>query len=139
MAAVELIIKVDKKDVEFVKENFKPTGYSSIPLSIQNEFISAVLNGVPDSFMNKPCISSEVCEHDKNKVLDKIRAEIEQTASRYSISRERGGMGQVEWSDNLIKESEVLEIIDKYKSKIEQQKNDCDNKARAILSELCEK
>ena len=30
-----------------------------------------------ETFINKPCISSGVCEHDKNKVLDKIRAEIE--------------------------------------------------------------
>jgi len=49
------------------------------------------------------------------EVLDKIRAEIEKTTSRYTISRERGAMGQVEWSDRLIKESEVLEIIDEYK------------------------
>lgn len=48
-------------------------------------------------------------------ILDKIKAEIEQTVSRYSISRERGCIGQVEWSDRLIKESEVLEIIDKYR------------------------
>ena len=54
-----------------------------------------------------------------NDVLDKIRAEIEQTTSRYTISRERGAMGQVEWSDRLIKESEVLEIIDKYKAESE--------------------
>lgn len=45
----------------------------------------------------------------------KIRTEIEQTTSRYCISRERGGSGQVEWSDRLIKESEVLEILDKWK------------------------
>ena len=25
-----------------------------------------------EPFINKPCISSEVCEHDKNKALDKI-------------------------------------------------------------------
>ena len=30
-----------------------------------------------ESFINKPCVSDEVCEHDKNKVLDKIRAEID--------------------------------------------------------------
>lgn len=53
---------------------------------------------------------------EQEPILDKIRAEIEQTVSRYSISRERGGMGQVEWSDRLIKESEVLEILDKYKA-----------------------
>lgn len=28
-------------------------------------------------------------------------------------------MGQVEWSDRLIKESEVLEILDKYKAESE--------------------
>jgi hypothetical protein len=72
-----------------------------------------------EPFINKPCVSNEVCEHDKNKVLDKLRAEIEQLTSRYTISRERGGMGQVEWSDMLIKESEVLEIIDKYKAESE--------------------
>jgi hypothetical protein len=55
----------------------------------------------------------------KTEVLDKIRAEIEKTISRYTISRERGAMGQVEWSDRLIKESEVLEIIDKYKAESE--------------------
>ena len=71
--------------------------------------------GHSEPFINKPCISQGVCHEDKVKVLDKIRAEIEQAVSRYSISRERGGMGQVEWSDRLIKESEVLQIIDKYK------------------------
>lgn len=48
-------------------------------------------------------------------VLDKISVEIEQLTSRYTISRERGGMGQVEWSDRLIEESEVMQIIDKYR------------------------
>lgn len=52
-------------------------------------------------------------------VLGKIRAEIEQLTSRYSISKERGGMGIVEWSDRLIKESDVLQIIDKYKAESE--------------------
>lgn len=52
-------------------------------------------------------------------VLNKIKAEIEQLTSRYTISRERGGMGQVEWSDRLIQESEVIQIIDKYKTESE--------------------
>lgn len=47
--------------------------------------------------------------------IEQIRDEIEQLTSRYSISKERGGMGQVEWSDRLIKESDVLQIIDKYR------------------------
>lgn len=48
-------------------------------------------------------------------ILDKIRAEIEKFTSRYTISHERGAMGHVEWSDKLIKESEILEIIDIYR------------------------
>ena len=52
---------------------------------------------------------------DFEDILDKIKAEINQIGSRYTISRERGGMGQVEWEDRLIKESDVLQIIDKYK------------------------
>lgn len=56
---------------------------------------------------------------EQEDIFDKIRAEIEQLTSRYTISRERGGMGQVEWSDMLIKESEVLQIIDKYKAESE--------------------
>ena len=55
----------------------------------------------------------------KSDVLDKIRSEIEQLTSRYSISKERGGMGQVEWSDRLLKESDLLQIIDKYKAESE--------------------
>jgi cell division septum initiation protein DivIVA len=85
------------------------------------EFLDLAIKALEqEPFINKSCVSSGVCEHDKNKVLDKLRTEIEQLTSRYTISRERGGMGQVEWSDMLIKESEVLEIIDKYKAESEE-------------------
>lgn len=49
-------------------------------------------------------------------ILDKIMADIEKITSRYTISHERrDAIGHVEWSDKLIKESEILEIIDKYR------------------------
>jgi hypothetical protein len=32
-------------------------------------------------------------------------------ASRYTIARERDGMGQIEWSDQLIKVSDAVDII----------------------------
>ena len=54
--------------------------------------------------MNKPCISSKVCEHDKEVVLDKIRAEIEE-AQTYDVI--------------YIDRAYVLEIIDKYKAESE--------------------
>ena len=59
-------------------------------------------------------------EADMVDILDKIRAEIEQTTSRYCLSKELFTIGQMKWSDRLIKESEVLEIIDKYKAESEE-------------------
>ena len=96
---MKLIVDIDDKTYETIK-NAEPLKWDCPIESAYN----AIKNGTP---------------HEREKVLDKIRAEIEQTTSRYSISRERGEMGQVEWSDNLIKESEVLKIIDKYKSESE--------------------
>ena len=40
-----------------------------------------------------------------------IQAEIQMHASRYTIAKERGGMGHVEWSDQLIKVSDAINII----------------------------
>ena len=39
------------------------------------------------------------------------QTKIEINASRYSIAKERGGWGQVEWSDQLIKVSDAVDII----------------------------
>jgi len=61
-------------------------------------------------FINKPCIANKICHEDKVKVLDKIRAEIEQTAKDYDkfddYRRVRGL-----WI--------ALDIIDKYKAESE--------------------
>ena len=65
---------------------------------------SALIDGIDtlEPFINKPCVSSEVCEHDKDKVLDKIRAEINNVLS-----------------DGMIHKRTVLGIIDKYKAESE--------------------
>lgn len=65
-----------------------------------------------EPFMNKPCISSKVCEYDKEVVLDKIRAEIEQL---------RLHKAQLLTNDNkvCIDSQEVLNILDKYKAESE--------------------
>lgn len=47
MADIELVIKIDERDVELVRKNFKPAGYSFIPTCIQTEFVSAILNSTP--------------------------------------------------------------------------------------------
>lgn len=65
-----------------------------------------------EPFMNKPCISSKACEHDKEVVLGKIRAEIEQNA--YPIVH---GVNNHEKGMTLYG---VLQIIDKYKAESEE-------------------
>ena len=71
-----------------------------------------------DSFINKPCVSSGVCEHDKNKVLDKIRAEIvELTKCPYGT--ECLGANCPSNTDCMICGDHVIEIIDKYKAETE--------------------
>lgn len=61
-----------------------------------------------EPFINKPCVSSSVCEHDKNKVLDKIRAEIDKIYERENHS-----------FDCLNALDELKEFLDKYKAKSE--------------------
>ena len=63
-----------------------------------------------EAFINKPCcISGEVCEHDKNVVLDKIRAEIEQDAFK-----------DVNGSKYIFV-NRVNQILDKYKVESEEE------------------
>ena len=77
------------------------------------------IHGIDAGAVNNEWIALYFTECEQEPVLDKIRAEIEQLTSRYSISKERGSMGQIEWSDRLIKESDVLQVIDKYKAESE--------------------
>ncbi len=62
-----------------------------------------------EPFINKPCISKGVCEHDKQMVLDKIRAEIEAKCC-ITVGRE---------NDAAITLHDVFEIIDKYRAETE--------------------
>ena len=43
-----------------------------------------------------------------------LRDKILGLSCRYSISRERGCGGQVEWSDRLIKQDDVLKVFEEY-------------------------
>ena len=62
-----------------------------------------------EPFINKPCVSSGVCEHDKNEVLDKIKAEIlEEHENAYAR----------EDNDVAYGLSVALDIIDKHKAEV---------------------
>lgn len=64
-----------------------------------------------EPFMNKPCVSHKVCHEDKVKVLDKIRAEIEEVELNitYKENHKVGGT----WGLR-----KALEIIDKYRGEV---------------------
>lgn len=69
-----------------------------------------------DPFINKPCISTGVCEHDKNVVLDKIGAEIEEYKSRQLTLAT--GVDDLEKGKQIALEY-VLAVLDKYKTESE--------------------
>lgn len=69
-----------------------------------------------EPFINKSCVSSEVCEHDKNKVLDKIRTEIEELDVRYEVE-DYATYGKN--CPKYVRLLEVVKIIDKYKAESE--------------------
>lgn len=80
---------------------------------------------IQEPFINKPCVSSGVCEHDKQKVLDKIRAEISEYGSiwvQYQIYGRSDKDIQQLVTDVLKQAKEqVLDIIDKYKTEVDPQ------------------
>ena len=60
-------------------------------------------------------INQDVIEvDDVVKLLEQIKIKIISMSCRYSLARERGCEGQVEWSDRLIKEGDVLKIFEEY-------------------------
>lgn len=59
-----------------------------------------------EPFINKPCVSEKPCEHDKNVVLDKIRADI--IAESFPEDEES-------CCAKLVYLADVLAIIEQYK------------------------
>lgn len=60
-----------------------------------------------EPFINKPCVSSGVCEHDKNKALDKIRADINTMPCAITSMKEV-----------YVNRDKVINILDKYKAEV---------------------
>ena len=83
------------------------------------DFIKKFVTNLPsvtpqEPFINKPCVSEKVCEHDKQMVLlDKIRAEIIEEMLSHSGTGEETIQA---YADGLKK---GLDILDKYKAESE--------------------
>ena len=84
---------------EIIKDKYKlripPTVYYDLLADVQE-----VEESTTNNDLGVDCISRA-----------QTQAEIEMNALRYTIAKERGGMGQVEWSDQLIKVSDAVDII----------------------------
>ena len=97
-----------------IREDYERKGVwacksNTINMQLDFEMLGIILEALEqEPFINKPCISSGVCEHDKQIVLDKIRAEIEDLTYYCCEVHPR----------NVI--DDVLEIIDKYKAESEE-------------------
>jgi hypothetical protein len=101
-------------------------GFSNLPQNEKSRVdeitncIAMVVNEPPvtlqEPFINKPCVSSGVCEHDKQNVLDKLRSEI--------IERDKNIKSVRSDSCCFFTAEEVLEIIDKYKTDIKPQESE---------------
>jgi len=72
-----------------------------------------------EPFINKPCVSSGVCEHDKNEVLDKLRAGIEKL--RPNLRPEQ--MTDYDYAMVYVV-NDIVAILDKYKAEVEQQESE---------------
>ena len=68
-----------------------------------------------EPFLNKPCVSEKICEHDKNVVLDKIRTEIDQ--KQYDFMDDKDYDEGIRFGLML-----AYQIIDKYKAESEDKK-----------------
>lgn len=96
-------------------------GFSNLPQNDKSRVdeitncIAMVVNEPPvipqEPFINKPCVAGGVCEHDKQRVLDKLRAEIDEISADYTNVTDK----------ELLYRDRVLGIIDKYKAEIEPQ------------------
>ena len=117
------------------KENYEPAEQEPILDKYQAEidhlhkYIARLETQITEEpFINKPCVSSGVCEHDKEKVLDKIRAEIAKYGSimvSYAITKDtKTDKGIEKLVSGVLKQvkEQVLEVIDKYKSESEEKR-----------------
>ena len=88
---------------------------ASIKTDLKYDLLYEETSGQADNQADQPTTKNDVPDINVGNIDCISRADaqtkIEMNASRYTIAKERGGMGQVEWSDQLIKVSDAVDII----------------------------
>ena len=121
---LELLEQEPSRDMEEIKEVINCDADAETKCKMISDILTAKSHYFEEPFINKPCVSSEVCEHDKNKVLDNIIAEIAEPGAirlEYKITGKRDKDIEDLVSDVLkqaLKQAkkQVLDIIDKHKT-----------------------
>lgn len=101
--AIDKIEQEPSRGMEEIKEVINCDADAETKCKMISNILTAKPHYFEEPFINKPCVSSEVCEHDKQKVLDKIRAEIVDLGRRTMNDNRASGI----WA--------CRDIIDKYK------------------------
>ena len=117
----ELIEDMREVILPFIKEVLLKTNYEGLGKTDAkvferdfNEILNLAIKALEqEPFINKPCVSSGVCEHDKKVVIDKLYAEI------VELQRAMLYASKVEFKD-------IYKILDKYKAESEADNRDDD-------------
>lgn len=94
--------------------------YENYPNGLSKECRDYIIKALEqEPFINKPCVSEKTCEHDKQKVLDKIRTQIKSDLRGVEIALEVLGENdplrpKMEGAKDTLEN--CLEIIDKAES-----------------------
>lgn len=125
----ELIEDIREIVLPFLRNVLSKTNYENLGKSDAEEFTRdfneildlAIKALEQEPFINKPCVSSRVCEHDKNDVLDKIRAEITDCLKTLDEIEKSGFNIYLpnEMSGRRLTYRQCLEFVDKYKAETE--------------------
>lgn len=125
IANLKALEQEPSRDMEEINEVINCDADAETKCKMISDILTAKPHYFEEPFINKPCISSGVCEHDKNKVLNKIRAEIAEYGSimvSYAITKDtKTDKGIEKLVSDVLKEAkeQVLDIIDKYRAESE--------------------
>lgn len=97
------------ESLTILKEQARYYGDNTFIWSINIDSFNFVINSAIKALEQEPTTKNDLGVDAISRV--QAQTEIEMNASRYTIAKERGGMGQVEWSDQLIKVSDAVDII----------------------------
>ena len=83
-------------------------------IDVDDLLYNMIQNGFSVSGMRsgKTILQLLVIAIQKGKPLDDIKDDIRYYTQRYTLSRESGGFGQVDWSEYLIRTKDVIKILD---------------------------